>query len=117
MARKPKEKEPKYPVGAPSQYPNTMLVGDSCWAIKLVRDIEGKSAYGAADPTCKTIYIEMAQTRKEMMSTMIHELLHAIEIEYGLTIRHKMVNNLEVALTNLLVDNAVAWHRILYGDG
>lgn len=116
MARKPKSKEPKYPVGGTGQYPNTMLVGDSVWEIKLVKDIQQSDAYGACDPQTKTIYIEMAQTRKEMMSTLIHELIHAIEIEYGLTIRHKLVNNLEVAITNLLIENAVAFHRVIYGD-
>ena len=116
MARKPKSKEPKYPMGSPSQYPNSMLVGDSVWAVKLVRKIEQSSAYGACDPQVKTIYLEMAQSRKEMMSTFLHELIHAIEIEYGLTIRHKLVGNLEVAFLNLLAENAVAWHRVLYGD-
>lgn len=116
MARKPKNKEPRYPVGGPGSYPNTMLVGDSVWEIKLVKDIQQSDAYGACDPQCKTIYLEMAQTRKEMMSTFLHELIHAIEIEYGLTIRHKLVNNLEVALTNLIVENAVAFHRVIYGD-
>lgn len=116
MAKRKPVKEKPFPRGGVGQYPNTMLVGDSVWSIKFVRDIEGSDAYGACDPQCKTIYIEMGQTRYQTLCTFLHELIHAIEIEYGFTIRHSILNKLELALASLLTENNVALHRIMFGD-
>jgi hypothetical protein len=40
-----------------------------------------------------------------MMKTCIHELLHALNHEYGLRLRHRQIYALEGALTDFILRN------------
>ena len=89
-------------------YPREIQVGDSIWAIKFVRNL-GQTAttitWGLCDPSTQTISIRLGQTAKERLKTVLHELLHAIEDEYGIEIPHGLIHKLEDPFARFLIDN------------
>jgi hypothetical protein len=90
-----------------SQYPKVLHVDDATYKIKFVKRIphEEKRTLGLCDPDTKTIWIRISHSPRGMFRTFIHESLHAIEFEYDLKIKHKMIYSLERALEALVVDN------------
>lgn len=86
-------------------YPRQFVIRDSLWDVKFVQKLDGKLTAGLCDPSCQTIYVRLGQTKIERLKTVIHELLHAMEHEYAITIPHKMVYTLEAPLAEFLLDN------------
>lgn len=87
-------------------YPKSILVRDEEYRISFVKVIKG-------DPTtlgqccsseCK-IWIKKGQGPAETLKTFVHEVLHALEFEYKIKIKHRSVYRLEVAIFELLLAN------------
>lgn len=57
---------------------------------------------GLCDPNSKLIYIKKNLKKTELKKTFIHELCHAICIEYEIKIAHESIYNLEEALLKVL---------------
>ncbi len=57
--------------------------------------------YGWCIPKRRLIYIKMGQTPRERVATRAHELLHAIECEYGISLGHPVIEALEMPLSDL----------------
>lgn len=53
----------------------------------------------------KFILIHSGLSEKDAFSTLIHELLHAIDEEYGVRIPHKLIYQLEGALAETISAN------------
>jgi len=66
---------------------------------------EDRGTCGLCDDGAKIIWIRSDQSPKGLFKTLIHELLHAVEAEYGLRIKHEMIYSLETALADLILDN------------
>ena len=49
----------------------------------------------------------MGQTAAARFDTFLHEILHAIEYEYGIEIPHPLVHALEEPIRRLLVENGL----------
>lgn len=92
-------------------YPETIVINENIWTVKFVRgpiedeDGRGRDTVGLCDPSDQTIYIKMGQTPEERLKTFLHELLHAIENEYGIEIPHSLVHKLEDPFAKFLIDN------------
>jgi hypothetical protein len=89
-------------------YPRQIQVGDSLWSVKFKRDLgqtETRITWGLCCPAEQTIYIRLGQTQKERLKTFLHELLHAIEEEYGFEVPHQLIHRLEDPLARFLMDN------------
>lgn len=90
----------------PSDYPNQIVVGDETWQIKFFRNKKGfKNTNGLCDPSDMTIYLKQGLPHHELMSTFLHEVLHAIETSYDHDIDHKTIYLLERALMDVLFSN------------
>jgi len=61
--------------------------------------------YGACDIGNVTIYISEALPPKQQMSTLIHEILEAINGMYELQLNHTQICVLESGLYQVLTDN------------
>lgn len=91
-------------------YPKEIRVGENDYEVCFVRNIGDKpgSKYttfgGCNDFDCK-IYIKLGQSAEERLITLVHELLHAVEAEYGIEIPHDLINKLEKPLAKLIIDN------------
>ncbi len=84
------------------KYPSKIHVGSEVYTIKFVR---GLKCYGVTDSGDKTIKIKKGLSPRETMKTLIHELLHAVDFEHDIGIKHKKVYALEEALFGLIYDN------------
>jgi hypothetical protein len=93
-------------------YPKTIKVRKTNYKLKFVKEIKGRVPKGQAimgycNQEKKHLVIRDSQTDKEVFSTLLHECLHAIEFEYELKIKHKLVYELEKAIEQLLRDNFI----------
>lgn len=90
------------------------------WRVRFVRFIppeEGdppdNPSLGNTDPSTKTIDILQGQTPWERLKTFVHELMHAVEYDYGIEIDHKLIYALEMPLAYLLWSNCtIEWEGI-----
>lgn len=89
-------------------YPRQIVIGDSIWEVKFVRDIDNGRTAGNCDPNEQVISIRMGQCETERLKTFIHELFHAWEEEYGLEIPHKLIYRLEEPIVDFIQDNYLA---------
>ena len=64
-----------------------------------------KKRYGETDVEAKTITIRMGLSPKKMRLTLIHEVFHAIEEEYGIAIPHFLIYLLEEPIDKILTLN------------
>jgi hypothetical protein len=89
-------------------YPNWIIVNNDPWDLKFTKkspdDLE--DTLGLCHPGEKCLYIKLGQSRREILETFIHELLHAMEDEYEFNIPHKVVGELEKPLADFLIQNA-----------
>lgn len=53
----------------------------------------------------QTIYILQKLSARERQITFIHELLHAIEYEYGIDLAHSLIRQLEGPLAQVIAEN------------
>lgn len=89
------------------QYPKFLEVRDEKYSIRIVDRIPGqdKHTFGLCDDDDKIIWLRKKQSRRGLFRTLLHELLHAIECEYNIKLKHKRINVLELALEALITDN------------
>jgi hypothetical protein len=95
-------------------YPKELLVGSTVYQIKFVRRCPGSSlsVHGICDPSECVIYLRQGQSRAELFSTLIHELLHAFEAEGDFHIQknHKVGDvtyKLESSIAQFLLSNFI----------
>lgn len=90
----------------PDKYPKEIVVKDEVWKIKFVKII-------GRDPNClgitiwpdRIIKIKSTQSHPQILTTFIHELLHAISFEHDFQLPHKTVYDLERSIVDLLLVN------------
>ncbi len=85
-----------------SKYPKTIHFASECYRIKFKKDMD---CYGETNAVKKTITIKSGMSRRETLTTLVHELLHVIEFEAPVKLKHKTVYKLEKAIVELLLDN------------
>ena len=56
---------------------------------------------GECDDLAKQIAILKGMSERETLETFIHELLHAVELEYGIPIPHRLIYMLEMPFVKL----------------
>ena len=97
-------------------YPKFLKVRGEDWEIKFFKSRvddwdkekekeELEDTLGLCDATNKIIYIKMGQSREDIFKTFVHELLHAVEEEYCITIPHRIVYKMEDVARDLLAQN------------
>lgn len=83
-------------------YPKKIHFGDSVYTIKFKKNM---GCYGETDPDKKIITIKHGLSSRQTLATFVHEILHLIEFEHPLKIKHKMIYELEKAIMEILLDN------------
>lgn len=87
-------------------YPKEIKFYDKVYKVKFIKTLESREgASGQCNKTDKTIKLQDDLGREERLSTFIHELLHMIEFEAPIKIKHKMVHQLEAAIYELIIRN------------
>ena len=88
-------------------YKSEFHVGEETYTLKFVKKIPGGNAadIGLCDPEERTIYVKKGLSKALMFRTVVHELLHSIEFEYEIKIKHETIYQLEKALVDTLLMN------------
>lgn len=94
----------KYP--KKSSYPDSIRVRRKDYSLEFVPVLD---ALGQCDDEAKTIEIRSDLSERETFKTIIHELLHAIDCEFGLKLTHKQVYGLERGIHNVLCVNRLGF--------
>lgn len=95
-------------------YPKKLIIGDKTYRIRFVKRIrECKkpatvkgSTVGLHDPNRLEILIKLGQSKDEVLKTLIHELMHAFQVEYDINTSHKSVYQMEEALFDFICANS-----------
>ena len=97
-------------------YPREIHFRDLVYNLRFVskkemKKVAGGECLGLYDQAVETIYLLRGQTPRDTLETCVHELLHLLEIEGEIpALTHPVINKLEVAITDLLIDNGwVRW--------
>lgn len=86
-------------------YPKSVRVNGETYPIRFVKVVNrSKDTCGLCSPEPRMIYIKKGMTEVETFSTLLHELLHAIEFEYDLSIKHSLIYKLEQAMTDVYLN-------------
>jgi hypothetical protein len=88
--------------------PRELLIGDGIWTVKFVRkvpQVEKGYLLGLCDPCDRIIYIRQGQSYIDRADTFLHELIHALDFEYDLNIKHKTVYGLARGMALTMVAN------------
>lgn len=85
-----------------NKYPKKIHYKDITYKIRFVKNL---NCYGETDPGKKEIRIKHGISEREMFKTLLHELLHLVELETPIKLKHKTVYKLEQAIFELLIDN------------
>ena len=88
-----------------SKIPSTFIVGDAVYTVEYVDVLDGEAQTGECDPTTYTIKVLKGITPHETLCTVIHEVLHSLSNEHGITLKHKLIHNLERPLANFFLKN------------
>lgn len=85
-------------------YPKTIHLRGETYKIRFVKKL---GCMGETDAIKREIRIKAGMSKNETFRTAIHELLHFLEFEFPVKIKHKTVYKLEKAVFQLLIDNFV----------
>ncbi len=89
------------------------LTGKNTWDVILADHFPkhgDDQTVGYCDDENKILFVYMHQTKKQKMCTFIHELIHAMELEYDFKLTENQVKKLEVAVYKVLKLNK--WLRL-----
>lgn len=86
-------------------YPKTLRVGNVTYKVVFKVRIDSSDPLGMCDSGKRKIYIKKGLSLVSTFSTLIHEVLHALEFEYNIEIKHKSVHLYEQAILDFLMSN------------
>jgi len=84
----------------PEDYPKLIQVKDAVYHI-IFTDSMDKKVLGLCDDRMKLILISLNQPPSEMLATIWHELMHAVEKEFKVNLGHPRIRKLEWAIAQL----------------
>lgn len=87
-----------------SEYPKNIKVGFAQVPYKI-RFVSDKKWLGKCSYNRRTIWLNSKQPDRNLFTTFLHELLHAIEFETGTRIKHKIIYRFEEGLYSFLTNN------------
>ena len=94
------------------RYPKTIFINDEEWNVHFMDDLDN-DVLGECIPSERIIFIRSGQSAVETLTTFIHELIHAHEFEYDYEIPHEWIDKIDLAVSEILLENADAFIRIL----
>lgn len=94
-------------------YPKHLFINGSFWRVRFLRVIDKQPFLdGLACEERQTLFIRSTLSDHEKLRTFLHEILHALEMEYGIEMPHDLIYQLEGPLADLLSHNCwITWAR------
>jgi len=72
------------------------------YKVEMVEALDKPTIMGDCDPDLHLIRICSTLSERQILVTFIHELLHALQFEYGIKIAHSSIDQLDEAIERLL---------------
>lgn len=97
------------------QIPKALNIVGKTFAVKRVKDLkndEGELCYGLCDSSKQMISIDPQYPAQMQDSTLLHEVIEAINIMFELGLRHKQIMTLEAGLYQVLKDNKLHFDKV-----
>lgn len=80
--------------------PSTLRIGKHDYKI-VITDVLDPSVSGACHIYDKLILLDIKLSKSDLMATLAHEILHALEQEAGIELGHPKINKLEFLLAQI----------------
>tara|TARA_R100000808_G_scaffold18489_1_gene40494 strand:+ start:2000 stop:2305 length:306 start_codon:yes stop_codon:yes gene_type:complete len=83
-------------------------IGSHEWLLRFVDSIETDgdcTTHGVCESSTRTITVARIASESWVLSTLLHEVMHAIEHTYEVRIRHQDLNLFADILAGVLIDN------------
>lgn len=71
------------------------VIYEVVWKKGLIDPASNAPAYGLCDLDSKIIYLTMGMDKITAMQTLVHEIMHALEEEWGMDLPHEIIETLE----------------------
>ena len=88
-----------------AQIPDTFELFSETWTIRTGTDIELALNNGLCLADCNTILLNANQTEQGIQQTLVHELLHAIEVKLDLEMTERQVDCMALGLLYMFKTN------------
>ena len=75
------------------------------YEIVYIEEFEDKTTVGECRGEKNQIVLKIGQSKTDMFKTFLHEILHAIEYEYNVSLPHVAIYKMEDAIERILVLN------------
>ena len=87
--------------------PNKLKIAGHVYKVKLthINALDSGDNYGTCDVPKQIICLNETNSNTRMRETLLHEILHAIDIEFGFGLNEQIVNTLGLELHRILYEN------------
>lgn len=96
---------------ARKHYPRRLTINGLRWKIRFVAEIWTNNPreviWGCCYPDSREIHIRRDLEPEDMLHTVVHEVMHALEVSYRFRIPHKLIEKLERPIAELLQHNVL----------
>lgn len=86
-------------------YPKQIILNDAIYEVKFVNQLRDKEMLAECDSSDQTIRIKKGLGPAETFRCFIHEVLHLIEFEGPIELKHKTIYRLEEEIFKLFLNN------------
>jgi hypothetical protein len=86
-------------------YPKEIVYDGEVYKVKWVRKFEDPDQLGECCSSEKVIRLRLGRPKFETFETFLHEILHLIEFEHPIDIKHSHVYKMSEALAKMFIEN------------
>lgn len=83
------------------KFPTRLKIGEHEYRVVLMDELEESKAGMCFFGDEKVIMVSARQSKEEIIATLLHEVLHAIEQEQKVKLGHAIINKIEHALADV----------------
>ena len=88
--------------------PNNIKILGHTYAIIMIDDRENGD-YGSLNPNTNTIRLNKNKTQSQIESTLLHEIIEALNMNLELRLEHPQISAIEAGLYQILKDNQITF--------
>lgn len=83
--------------------PKQLIILDTTWKIVFKKRIGRGGILGLCDPTRHEIVLLKGLNQNDLLSTLIHEVLHCLEYSLQKSMGHALINKIEAPLASVFI--------------
>lgn len=91
------------------QTPTNIKILGHDYTVKLV-DLNETDTFGTMNSNTSTIRINQNKVQSQIESTLLHEIIEALNMDLELNLEHRQITGLEAGLYQVLKDNRLKFY-------